>query len=130
MQANHLLHHSHADDVSDSASITPRQQNLDAISNTDINQNHERQPHNLNNHNLLPTNNPEGIGNSDSRASHESSEKSVETDDSEVPHQIIDLASQKHGPDFLQLDRDEQSWLLKLHRNLGHPGQAKLTEFS
>lgn len=43
--------------------------------------------------------------------------------------QVIDLASQKHGPKFLELKPEEQSWLLKLHRNLGHPGAAKLQEF-
>eukprot|EP00435_Cladocopium_sp_Y103_P001498 s4960_g1.t1 len=50
-------------------------------------------------------------------------------DDSSPPQHVIDLASEKHGPLFLQLDREEQSWLLKLHRNLGHPGQGKLIEF-
>ena len=42
---------------------------------------------------------------------------------------MIDLASQKHGPLFLALSKEEQAWLLKLHRNLGHPGQGKLSEF-
>ena len=42
---------------------------------------------------------------------------------------VIDLASMKHGPMFLQLTQEEQSWILKLHRNLGHPGHAKLKEF-
>ena len=45
-----------------------------------------------------------------------------------TPHHI-DLASQKHGPLFQQLDAEEQNWLLKLHRNLGHPGAMKLREF-
>ena len=43
--------------------------------------------------------------------------------------QVIDMISQKHGPRFLQLSSEEQSWLLKIHRNLGHPGSQKLTEF-
>ena len=43
--------------------------------------------------------------------------------------QCIDLVSQKHGPRFLQLSSDIQAWLLKLHRNLGHPGSQKLAEF-
>ena len=30
---------------------------------------------------------------------------------------------------FLKLSQEEQAWLLKLRRNLGHPGTAKLTEF-
>ena len=45
-----------------------------------------------------------------------------------TPHHI-DLASQKHGPLFQQLGAEEQNWLLKLHRNLGHPGAMKLREF-
>ena len=49
--------------------------------------------------------------------------------DNSVHHEVIDLASQKHGPKFLQLSTDEQSWALKLHRNLGHPGTQKLVEF-
>lgn len=43
--------------------------------------------------------------------------------------QTIDLTSQKHGPLFLKLRSEEQSWLLKLHRNMGHPGAQKLVEF-
>ena len=43
--------------------------------------------------------------------------------------EVIDLASQKHGPKFLALDTETQNWLLKLHRHLGHPGAAKLIEF-
>ena len=42
---------------------------------------------------------------------------------------VIDLASQHHGPLFRQLNREEQQWLLKLHRNLGHPGSMKLQEY-
>ena len=41
----------------------------------------------------------------------------------------IDLASMKHGPKFLGLPANEQAWVLKLHRNLGHPGSPKLVEF-
>ena len=43
--------------------------------------------------------------------------------------EVIDLASQKHGPRFLKLGTSEQAWLLKVHRNLGHPGAQKLVEF-
>ena len=43
--------------------------------------------------------------------------------------EIIDLASQKHGPLMQALRTDEQAWLLKLHRNLGHPGSQKLMTF-
>ena len=52
-----------------------------------------------------------------------------DTETSQTPQQVIDLASQKHGPLFMQLSKEEQAWLLKLHRNLGHPGSAKLLEF-
>ena len=44
-------------------------------------------------------------------------------------HQAVDLISQKHGPKMLDLSREEQAWLLKIHRNLGHPGAVKLQEF-
>ena len=43
--------------------------------------------------------------------------------------QTVDLTSQKHGPLFLKLRSEEQAWLLKLHRNMGHPGAQKLVEF-
>ena len=47
----------------------------------------------------------------------------------EVDRNVIDLASQKHGPKFLKLGASEQAWLIKIHRNLGHPGPQKLMEF-
>ena len=56
-------------------------------------------------------------------------ERSSEHENPLGEHQVIDLASQKHGPRFLELKTEEQSWLLKLHRNLGHPGVTKLQEF-
>ena len=43
--------------------------------------------------------------------------------------ETVDLISQKHGPLFQALTKEEQSWMLKLHRNLGHPGTQKLVEF-
>ena len=51
-----------------------------------------------------------------------------------IPHdgevrQTVDLNSTKHGPLFQKLSREDQNWLLKLHRNLGHPGNAKLTQY-
>ena len=55
--------------------------------------------------------------------------KSSETTPDLMHRQVIDLASQKHGPKFLELTNEQQSWLLKLHRNLGHPGTQKLAEF-
>ena len=42
---------------------------------------------------------------------------------------VIDLASKHHGPLFEQLSKEERMWLMKLHRNLGHPGSAKLQEY-
>ncbi len=41
----------------------------------------------------------------------------------------VDLIAQKHGPKFLALDQDTQRWLLKIHRNMGHPGNQKLMTF-
>ena len=40
--------------------------------------------------------------------------------------QMIDLVSQKHGPNMIALPQLDQSWLLKLHRNLGHPSRQKM----
>ena len=40
--------------------------------------------------------------------------------------QMIDLVSQKHGPNMIALPQSDQSWLLKLHRNLGHPSKQKM----
>ena len=41
---------------------------------------------------------------------------------------VIDLQDTQHGPLFLNLDKEERNWVLKMHRNLGHPGHAKLME--
>lgn len=46
-----------------------------------------------------------------------------------VDRTTIDLASLKHGPKFLALKPETQAWLIKVHRNLGHPGAQKLVEF-
>ena len=43
--------------------------------------------------------------------------------------EFVDWTSQKHGPKFLGLSKETQMWLTKIHRNLGHPGAAKLREF-
>ena len=52
-----------------------------------------------------------------------------ETSPQEPPsREVIDLLAQKHGPKFLELSKEDQAWLLKLHRNLGHPSAAKLIE--
>ena len=42
--------------------------------------------------------------------------------------EMIDLIALKHGPKFLALSKEEQAWLLQLHRNLGHPSASKLIE--
>ena len=47
----------------------------------------------------------------------------------ETSREAVDFESKQHGPLFLKLNREERNWLLKIHRNLGHPGAAKLTEF-
>ena len=47
----------------------------------------------------------------------------------ETSREVIDFESNQHGPLFLNLNKEERIWLLKIHRNLGHPGAAKLTEF-
>ena len=41
----------------------------------------------------------------------------------------VDLVSDKHGPNFLKLSPENRQWLLKVHRNLGHPSSVKLAEF-
>ena len=88
-----------------------------------ITQSHNQNPINIPNQDNHQS---QGIHNPDT----ESSQASAESEPNEIPRQVIDLASHKHGPEFLKLNQEEQSWLLKLHRNLGHPGRAKLTEFS
>ena len=57
-----------------------------------------------------------------------SAESSTQDDTPLSPH-VIDPTSQKHGPMFQALTREEQGWLLELHRNLRHPGSAKLITF-
>ena len=47
----------------------------------------------------------------------------------EDDRQVIDLVSQKHGPKFQVLSPEEQSWLIKIHRNMGHPSAQKLQQF-
>ena len=59
----------------------------------------------------------------------ENQERSVREDPKSSIREMIDLASQKHGPRFLELKTEDQQWLLKLHKNLGHPGSMKLQTF-
>jgi hypothetical protein len=47
----------------------------------------------------------------------------------ESEREVIDLVSQKHGPKFHDLKSEMQSWLLKVHRNMGHPSAAKHQRF-
>jgi len=48
-----------------------------------------------------------------------------DTEISQTPQQVIDLASQKHGPLFMQLSKEEQAWLLKLQPR--SPGKCQAT---
>ena len=43
--------------------------------------------------------------------------------------QIIDLIADKHGPKILALPTEERAWLLKVHKNMGHPNPKKLKTF-
>ena len=43
--------------------------------------------------------------------------------------QLIDLVSDKHGPRFLALKTEERSWLMNVHKNMGHPNAQKLRLF-
>ena len=42
---------------------------------------------------------------------------------------LVDLVSQKRGPEFLNLSSEERNWLLKIHRNMGHSGMQKLQTY-
>jgi hypothetical protein len=64
-------------------------------------------------------------GEESSSQQHESSAIKTTGDD----RTVIDLVSNKHGPKFLALSSSDQAWLLKIHRNLGHPGSPKLVDF-
>ena len=57
-----------------------------------------------------------------------STSESTGIDQQEI-RQTIDLVSMKHGPMFQALSQEEQAWLLKIHRNMGHPGSQKLETF-
>ena len=47
----------------------------------------------------------------------------------EIERHVIDLQSNKHGPDMLALKPEERNWILKIHRNMGHPGIQKLQTY-
>ena len=89
---------------------------------------HHLNIHNQNNPPISIPNNPD-TDNTQALAGEPNKTSETGSELSEVPRHVIDLASHKHGPEFLKLNQEEQSWLLKLHRNSGHPGRAKLTEF-
>eukprot|EP00435_Cladocopium_sp_Y103_P055151 s532_g18.t1 len=50
----------------------------------------------------------------------------VKIEQPSVDREAIDLISQKHGPAFVALPSTDQQWLIKLHKNLGHPGLQKM----
>lgn len=55
--------------------------------------------------------------------------KTMETP-TETFREDVDLAGQKHGPKFLESKQEKQQWIIKLHKNLGHPGSnQKLQTF-
>ena len=43
--------------------------------------------------------------------------------------EVVDMVSEKHGPKMLALNPEERSWILKIHKNMGHPGVEKLKLF-
>ena len=43
--------------------------------------------------------------------------------------QMVDLVSDKHGPKFLALPSEERTWVMKIHKNMGHPNASKLRLF-
>ena len=51
-------------------------------------------------------------------------EKNIEEDKRE---EIVDIPHQEHGEKFLALSREEQQWVKKIHKNLGHPNARKLS---
>ena len=49
-----------------------------------------------------------------------------ETVEVQTPGMKADLESNKHGPRFLQLSREERSLLIRMHKNLGHPSPSQM----
>ena len=111
-----------------SSDANPDQISLDNGPNNQIHNNHDNLTNNRNegNHDTRtsPLHDMTAAGESESSLEGPSTPETNGED-----RQAIDLASQRHGPKFLQLPHNEQSWLLKIHRNLGHPGSPKLVEF-
>ena len=85
----------------------------------DHNSQDNQEPHNINN--------PQDNLNNPNSAEHQ--DRQVTTPPSHHDREVIDLVSQKHGPRFQELKSEEQSWLLKVHRNMGHPSASKLQQF-
>ena len=65
------------------------------------------------------------------RARVEPDREPLNPDEAQSPPErmTVDLVSQKHGPEFLKLSVEERNWLLKIHRNMGHPGAQKLQTY-
>ena len=56
-------------------------------------------------------------------------EQPTEMPQGEAIRHEVDLVSDKHGPRMLALRPDERNWILKVHKNMGHPSAAKLKAF-
>ena len=77
-------------------------------------------------HNPIPNNNHQPLP---PTTNINNGSQNIGSETSGLDRHAIDLVSQKHGPKFLKLASEEQSWLIKVHWNLGHPGTQKLVEF-
>ena len=114
------------------APMLPESQSSSSTVNPQTSNNHEHNPPNNlpsnppeeNEHNLPQQKIPNSGEDSERPSTHETTPAA-----SSVDRHAIDLVPHKHGPKFLKLKADEQSWLIRIHRNLGHPGTHKLVEF-
>ena len=114
------------------APMLPESQSSSSTVNPQTSNNHEHNPPNNlprnppeeNEHNLPQQKIPNSGEDSERPSTHETT-----PDASSVDRHAIDLVPHKHGPKFLKLKADEQSGLIRIHRNLGHPGTHKLVKF-
>lgn len=71
-----------------------------------------------------------GSGGPHSGQSHETSDPSssrqILTEEPETARHQADVASSEQAPAFRSLSSDDRHWLMKVHRNLGHPGNEKV----
>lgn len=67
---------------------------------------------------------PENLN--ETRSNPSTTEVSPSVEKSDVP-QTVDLDSEKHGPRFLELSRENREMLIRAHKNLGHPSNEKLS---